>query len=870
MPRSAQGTTGTMGMPETTLRPKALMRPYALLHLYRRRLRVHALQELLAALGVAVAVALVFAVMVANGSIAGAASEVVRAVTGPATLQIHARGPEGLDHRLLRRVERLPGVSRAAPMLEQSATIVHGGRKVTVDLAGADLRLVMMDNLARTLPIATLSPGGIALTRQSAEELRIAGRHGGGSAHVSLRLRGTRRDLKVSAVLGSAAIGALSQAQVALMPLARLQRLSGLKGRFSRILVQPRRGMEAKVRRELAALAGAGLAVAPATQDLTLLGEALRPSDQASAFFAAIAALLGFLFAFNAMLLTVPERRRVIADLRLLGVKRTAVAQMVLSQALLLGLVASGVGLAGGYLLSAGAFDQSVGYLAEAFTLGSRTVIGTRTIVLSLAGGVIATCLASAVPLLDLRRRRGLDAVYREEGVPGDALAARAQRLLALGAACLIALASAIFLLAPTLALLACAVLALATVLLVPLALRAALSAARALVARAGRLNALSVALTSMRSATVRSLALAATGAVALFGAVALGGAREDLLRGIGRFARGYAADASIWVTNPNDNQATVTFQPGQARARISAVPGVRSVSAFQGGFLVLGNRRTWVIARPPGAAEHVLSNQILEGSAATASRRLAEGGWIAISKQIAEERGVSVGGTLSLPTPAGARTFRIAATTTNLAWPPGVIFIGSGDYSRDWMSTDPTAYGVKLDEGADPTVVRQAIVAALGGSSGLEAVGDGTLEHRIDTLAGEGLGRLGEISILLEIAAIVAMGAALASSVWQRRTSLAGLRLSGAPPRRLWRILMLESKLMLGAGCITGALAGIYGEVVIDAYLKHVTGFPAASIGTSARPLLTIALVLAAVLLISLPPIWISSRVSPALALGE
>ena len=47
------------------------MGPYALAYLYRNRLRVHAAQELLAGLGVAVAVALVSATLIANASIAG-------------------------------------------------------------------------------------------------------------------------------------------------------------------------------------------------------------------------------------------------------------------------------------------------------------------------------------------------------------------------------------------------------------------------------------------------------------------------------------------------------------------------------------------------------------------------------------------------------------------------------------------------------------------------------------------------------------------------------------------------------------------------------------------------------------------------------
>ena len=72
----------------------------------------------------------------------------------------------------------------------------------------------------------------------------------------------------------------------------------------------------------------------------------------------------------------------------------------------------------------------------------------------------------------------------------------------------------------------------------------------------------------------------------------------------------------------------------------------------------------------------------------------------------------------------------------------------------------------------------------------------------------------------------------------------------------------------MLGAGCLTGALAGIYGQVVIDGYLRHVTGFPLASIVTGGRPIEIFALVLAIALAIVAIPGWLVSRVSPGLAL--
>jgi putative ABC transport system permease protein len=857
------------------------LRPWAQIYLYRRRLRAHAVSELLAGVGIAVAVALVLAATVAEGSIAGSTGQVVRAVVGQANLQLRAQDGagfdgSGFDESLLAKVEAIPGVKQAAPLLEQAATVrAPDGRHVTVDLAGTDVSLAVLDGLAHTLPLDALSPGAIGLSRASADALGIsaaaaAAGAGAKASEVTLDLRGRAIPLRVSAVLGPEAAGAVSTALVAVMPLASLQRFAGLPRRVTRILVQSAPGREASVRRGLQALAAGRLTVAPADQDVALLDQALRPSNLASQLFAAIGALLGFLLAFNAMLLTVPERRQAIADLRLAGTRRGAVVQIVLFQALCLGVAASLVGLAAGYALAVWVFHQPTGYLSEAFTLSSGTVVGVGPLLLAGLGGIAATCLASAVPLLDLRRGRARDAVYRDVGDPGNALGGRMRRTLFAAALAVLLAASLVFALAPSLAILAGAMLALATVLAVPLSFAAALSLARWVSARSQSLTSLPVALGSLQATTLRSLALAATGAVALFGSVALGGSRDDLLRGIRSFASSYVADADIWVTNPGDNQAADELAPEGHAAAIARVPGVASVRAFQGGFMQLGDRRVWVIARPPGGSSEVLRTQVVSGTPARADARLAQGGWVAVSAQIAAEHHTRVGGSLTLQTPTGAHRFRIAATTTNLAWPPGVIFMGTSDYSRYWRSTAPTAFAVNLMPGVSAATARAAIQSALGPGSGLEVSLASTRAARIDALAGEGLGQLGEIATLLLLAAILAMAAALGSSIWQRRRTLADLRLLGVRPSRLRRILLLEATLMLGAGCVTGAAAGVYGQLVLDGYLKRVTGFPLARMATGARPLEIFAFVLALALALAAAPGWLASRVPPAFALEE
>jgi putative ABC transport system permease protein len=847
-----------------------LLRPYALLYLYRARLRVNAAQELMAAVGVAIAVALLFSTLVASASVSSSSEEVVRAVIGPADLQVRARASDGFDEGLLRTIKRLPGVRQAAPLLEQTATISGPhGRSTTVDVAGTDPTLAILNGLARSLPLSALTPGSIGLSRTTARELGLPLKSSRAQS-VSVSLRGSRFRLRVSAVLGPEAFGALSGARVAVMPTTQLQQLAGLPRRISRVLVESDRGSEAKVESALLRLAGDKLIVAPADQDEQLLKQTLAPSDQASALFATISALLGFLFAFNAMLLTVPERRQVIASLRIEGSRRPAIAQMVVFQALCLGIGASAVGVLAGYGLSMGLFHQSPGYLAQAFTLGTGTVVGSGPVALAFGGGILATLLASLLPLFDLRPGRAFNAVYEESGAPGNALARTAQRWLLALALSLLIVATLLFWLAPSATIVACVLLALATISAVPVVFAGVLDGAEALTVRRERMALLPLALVSLRSTTLRSLALAATGALALFGSIALGGARNDLLRGIARYTSHYVASADVWLVNPHDNQAVNDFPARRYAAEVARTPGVRRVQSYQGSFLDVGDRRVWVIAWPSSTRASPLEDQVVNGVYSQAVQKLRRSGWMTVSQELASRRHVGVGDSLSIPTPSGSRTFRIAATTTNFGWSPGAIVLNATDYSRLWDSTAPSALGVDVAPGASIPGVRRAIERSLGPSSGLEVLTRGERAANINSSASEGLGQLGDIATLLLLAAVLAMLAALGSSIWQRRVSLAAMRLEGAGPPRLRRLLLVEVSLMLSAGCLTGAVAGIYGEFVIDDYLRHVTGFPVAGGIVGRRPLEIFLLVVLSVLLVAILPGWAASRVPPGLALEE
>ena len=79
-----------------------------------------------------------------------------------------------------------------------------------------------------------------------------------------------------------------------------------------------------------------------------------------------------------------------------------------------------------------------------------------------------------------------------------------------------------------------------------------------------------------------------------------------------------------------------------------------------------------------------------------------------------------------------------------------------------------------------------------------------------------------------------------------------------------LWRALLVESSLLLGAGCSIGAVFGVYGQLLISHALASVTGFPVVfSVGAVIAILSSVLVGAVAVAIVALPG-YLASRVPP------
>jgi putative ABC transport system permease protein len=848
-------------MPSKTPKPTVLgVRLSALVDLYRWRLKDHKMQELLAGLGIATGVALLFGVLVANTSILASASDLVHAVTGSARIQLVARSASGFDERLATRVGELPGVRVASPILRESAVIVGPKGRRVIQVLGVTASLATLNSTAtKNLGAGTsLLAGGVGLpssvatavdaqTGQSVEILSS------GEAHTAL----------VRAVLPEQLVGPVANSPIVLALLPAAQSLTDRPRRVTQVLVQPQAGEDARVERELRGLAGGRLDIEPADHELALLEQASQPTAQSTTLFAAISAMVGFLLALNAMLLTVPERRRFVAELRTQGFGPSQVLLILASQAAMLGIVASLAGVALGSLLSHTLFREIPSYLTFAFPIGSHQVVHATTVLLAAGCGLLAALLAALPPTFDMSPRRPVDAVLHERGEAGHGIGVSSIALLAGIGLTLLAAVTIVVLAVPSLTIVGGVLLALAAACLIPVVFALAGSAI-APVSERLRGSMLALAVVELRATATRSVALASVAALAVYGSVAIQGARHDLTTGLNAAIAQYLGTADVWVSTGENVFTTDSFLAQGAVARIARTRGVAAVRVYQGALLDVDHRRLWIRARSPGDSAMIQSSQLLEGNLAHATSLVRQGGWAAVSDGFADEHHLVLGSGFTLPTPSGHEHLSVAAVTTNVGWPAGAITVSTADFRRGWQTTDPAALEVNLRPGITPAQGVRSVRAAIGARPGLSVQTRAQREAQFRANARQALRSLGQIATLLLLVAALSVAFALSAAIWQRRDRLSSLKSQGFDSRQLWRSLLLESGIVLGIGCADGAVFGLYGHALASRWLKLTTGFPAPFSLDLPQVLFTLLLVGGIALAVVALPGLSAARVSP------
>ncbi|MFL5871174.1 MAG: ABC transporter permease [Solirubrobacterales bacterium] len=241
----------------------------------------------------------------------------------------------------------------------------------------------------------------------------------------------------------------LGGASLAEFTLAAAQRLTGKVGKLDEIDVQAAPGVTpAELAQRIQAVMPDNVDVRTgsetAAKDAGDIEDGFSFLTTALLVFAGIAVFVGAFLIFNTFSITVAQRAREFAMLRTLGASRRQVLATVLAEAALVGLLASVLGIAGGFGFVAliEALFKAMGF--ELPTSG--LALQANTVLIPLAVGMLATLVSALFPALRATRVAPLEALRETIGATAEDASQRSRRrtviasILIVGAVALLAI----------------------------------------------------------------------------------------------------------------------------------------------------------------------------------------------------------------------------------------------------------------------------------------------------------------------------------------------------------------------------------------------------------------------------------------------
>jgi putative ABC transport system permease protein len=125
-------------------------------------------------------------------------------------------------------------------------------------------------------------------------------------------------------------------------------------------------------------------------------------------------------------------------------------------------------------------------------------------------------------------------------------------------------------------------------------------------------------------------------------------------------------------------------------------------------------------------------------------------------------------------------------------------------------------------------------------------------------------LSRLRQIAQLTLVAAVLAVGAAMTGLLWQHRRLVGSLKLHGARTKTMWRSMVTETVVLIGAGALPAGLFGLLGQQLCSRGMEAVTGFPMVQSLRVDVAALTVAAVVGSSMVIVAIPGYLVGRVKP------
>ncbi|WP_399091636.1 ABC transporter permease [Streptomyces sp. BBFR2] len=723
---------------------------------------------------------------------------------------------EALDDALVRKLSALPGVASVRPVADGSVTLAaKDGTPMRADTMRGKLGVAYVPGpggrdarYPLTSGRAPRDGGEVALDRGTAA---AAGYVLGDT--VTLATDGPALKKRLVGLVSTTDSRVNAGGTLAVFDKATAQKLFAAPGRYSGVDLTAAPGTDQFT---LAARVGAVLpadraeattATALATQQSVFVAGTTSAYERLPLLFAVVSLFIGTFLIVNTFTVLVARRTREIALLRAIGATRRQVVRSVLAEAALVGLAASVLGFVLG-LGVATALPAVLDTSGDALPSGPL-VIGPAAVLASLVVGVGVTVLAAWLPARRAARIAPVEAM-RTAGGPPSVVVSRLRGVV--GAVLVVAGVGLLFSLSDATsaddeilrtAMFGCGLLVTGLIVLAPLLAGPVVRLLGGVTARfgaAGHLARVNALRDPRRTAATAVALMISTALVSGLAVV-----HESTSRALdSQAAAGLSADYVI------STRGTIGDLGSAAVRRISAVPGVRTVSAVADSTFSAGPLVKSVSGVDPRTVDEVLKLRFVSGSA--------EGlgpGRLAVSRSFARDHHLTTGDRIEASMGPG---------TGDRDEPYTVV----GVYQDNPTAQDVLGYRPEVQRHSylRDSVQRVLVHTADGTvSDGMEkrlraAVGDSPLlkvQDR-DQLVQEQAGVAGELMTLMfgllgigVLISALGMVNTLAMAVSERTREIGVLRAIGMDRSGVRTMIRLEAVCVAAFGTLLGMAGGLF-----------------------------------------------------------
>jgi putative ABC transport system permease protein len=370
-----------------------------LYHLAYQRIRQRPLPYLLCILGIALGVAMMVSIDLANGSAQRAFGLSTDAITGRATHHITSISPAGIEESLYTKLKTEAHNTTIAPLVE--------GYVKVAELDDQPLRLVGLDLFAESPfrnyfgDISTIGDGSQFLTEPNTIVLSqpIADRyhlHLGDNLH--LDVAGKTQTAQLIGTIDTAdQLNQRALSNFIFADISTAQEILAQPGYLSAIDV---------IAETPAAIADIQSRLPAGTKLETAASQKNSVQQMTAAFelnltaLSLLALVVGMFLIYNTVTFSVIQRRPLFGTLRCLGATRGQIFQLILSEAAIFSVVGSAIGVGLGIILGrsiVGLITQTINDFYFVVNV-QQVTLSNFTIVKGLVIGIVSALLASALP----------------------------------------------------------------------------------------------------------------------------------------------------------------------------------------------------------------------------------------------------------------------------------------------------------------------------------------------------------------------------------------------------------------------------------------------------------------------------------------